>query len=123
MALAIITENRNGKLFAQPRLLTSEVMKILREFDAHNDGTLDQDDLLCVIGDVQHELDGDCNSEDFDLCAAIFVNAKNYLVNDEEELLQELEGMDIAIHLKRGTWVPSRQVLDSILCFVSNDQV
>lgn len=120
MSFTVITENRNGKLIADQKLITDQIKEMLRVFDELNTNTLSQNDLVCSIGDLQEQLRNHYSKEDFDICAAIFVNAKNYLVYDEDELYREFELMEIEIHKKCGTWVPKR-LPNPILYFVEKE--
>lgn len=120
MTFTMITENRKGKLIADKQLLTDEVMRILARFNNLNGNTFNQEDVVCAIGDLQDELEDECSAEDFNLCSAIFINAKNYLIRDKKALYRELDLMNVDIHEERGTWVPKHS-LNFILYFLNGE--
>ena len=91
--------NRNGKLLVGESLITPEITSILSRLNKDIDGVLDQDDLLSLIAEVQEEMAGIATSQSFDMSIAIFINAKNYLIKDEDELIGDLGCHDIDLYL------------------------
>ena len=107
MAFSTFT-NRNGTLYVYDRQITSDVRTILDRFNKDNNSALDQDDLRCVIVEVQEEMADTARAEVFDLSVAILINSKNYLIKDEKALIDDLQCYDIDLYLDcRNCFHPS----------------
>lgn len=103
MAYSTFT-NRNGMLVIRDTLITSEIMAVLTRLNEFNLVILTEDDVACTVAVVQEELNPDTHT--MDMAAAIFVNAKNYLVTDKNLLITDLRYHNINLHLIKGCFVP-----------------
>jgi hypothetical protein len=111
-------QNRNGKLLINSLVLTDQIMSVLMEFNQANSYLVNQDSLLCAIEDAQEESDIEKNQ--FNLCIAILVNSKVYLISNEEEFRDQLTRLDIELYKDiKGCW-KSSGLNDLDLCFISN---
>jgi hypothetical protein len=111
-------QNRNGQLLISSLVLTNEVMSVLKEFNQGNCYLVDQESLLCAIEDFQEE--SDIEKSQFNLCIAILVNSKVYLISNEEEFRDQLTRLDIDLYKDvKGCW-KSSGLNDLDLCFIAN---
>lgn len=110
-------QTRNGQLLINSLVLTDEVMGVLKQFNQGNRYLIDQDDLLCAIGFAQDE--NEMEQEQFNLCVAILVNSKMYLIANHDDFMDELRKLNIELYQDvRGCWKPSG-LEDLDLCFIA----
>lgn len=111
--------NRNGKLMIHASLLTGEVKSVLSQFHEDNAGLQDQDCLLCTIASVIDEVSFEKEVVAFSV--VVFLNAKNYLIVDDDDLMQELNVLGIHVYKDcNGCW-KAQGVNDGEMYFVPSN--
>lgn len=89
--------NRLGRLLISEKIFTVEVQKVLIHFNKFNGTLKDQDELVHVVADGLENVD--VSPIDFANGTAIFLNAKNYLIENMEEVISDMkkEGVELFI--------------------------
>lgn len=89
--------NRLGKILVSEKVFTPSVKKLLIFFNKFNESVHDQNELIHVVSDAIEKVD--IPAEDLANGTAIFLNAKNYLIEDKDQLISDLEkeGMELFV--------------------------
>lgn len=117
MNFSVIT-NRKGKVVFSASAIPSGANQVIRFFHDQNGYLESEGDLLETIDAAKNTFD--CPNIEFNIAAAILLNAKNYLLGeDSQDLLLELGSMDVDIFLDvTKTFMPKGAPEGFILSFV-----
>ena len=93
--------NRLGKILVSESVFTPAVKKLLTFFNKFNDTIHDQNELINVVSEAIEKVN--IPTVDFANGTAIFLNAKNYLIDDKDQLILDIENEGVELFIdKRG---------------------
>jgi hypothetical protein len=114
--------NRNGLIVFTDNLMTNAVRNQLVAYGRMSLENYSQDELVDIV--VSANKSSMCNSEDFRVATAIFLNAKNYLIEDAGELIEALVSNDLELYIDMHNCIqPMGLTQDKMIRFIPHGEL